>query len=229
MALEVTPASGSHVYYINPGEMGLPVELSFEDVPEGLEVSPLRYPVPHRTKTGDLATFGYSETTRFPFQITVSDSFEVGEDPVFLKGKASWLACDDESCIPGKADLTLDLTSAEPIDLGTSLAVTPEPAGDDWEAKLTREKDSFSLQLTAPESVSLPKAWDLALFSETPEFEDPVTPAQLAVGGRVISARITPSEYFSSLDSEGPVTLVLAGLEKPVFFDLPLPNPESGQ
>jgi DsbC/DsbD-like thiol-disulfide interchange protein len=84
MALEVTPKKGSHVYYLNPGEMGLPVELAMENLPEGLEASALQYPVPHRTKTGELATFGYSKRTRFPFQLTVSESLQIGDEPIVL-------------------------------------------------------------------------------------------------------------------------------------------------
>ncbi|RYD31571.1 MAG: hypothetical protein EOP85_22605, partial [Verrucomicrobiaceae bacterium] len=103
---------GWHTYWKNPGEGGMELSVKWE-LPEGWTAGELEQPVPKRFMTGDLPGFGYEGTVVFPVTFTAPAGF-TGE--ARLKGKISWLTCNDDSCIPGSAELELPLAAgaAEP-------------------------------------------------------------------------------------------------------------------
>lgn len=110
LALRIKPEDGWHVYWRNPGDSGLPTQLSWTGLPEGAQAGDLQWPFPEEHSLGELTNYGYGHDTLLPLQLTLSDA--APQAP--LQAKASWLVCAD-ICIPGKAELTLDLPfSREP-------------------------------------------------------------------------------------------------------------------
>lgn len=109
--LKMTPKW--HVYWINPGETGLPTKVKFT-VPEGFAVSPLRFPLPQSfVQPGDIVGYGYEDEVLLMAEVTPPAEV-VGDVPI--SAEVEWLVCE-RVCIPGKAKLDLTLQSgsaAEP-------------------------------------------------------------------------------------------------------------------
>ena len=98
--------NGWHVYWMNPGDAGQPPKINWT-LPSGVTAGPLRFPAPKRLPLGPLMDFGYEDEVLFPLMLTADSSIKPGSI-AHLAGKASWLVCR-ETCIPGKANLELDL------------------------------------------------------------------------------------------------------------------------
>lgn len=107
-AVHMKMEPGWHVYWENPGEAGMPVEIRW-DLPEGFRAFPLEFPVPERFDSGGVTGFGYKDEVVL-FSRIVSEgkqgslSVPAGDFP--LKAELSWLSCKDV-CVPGSASLVL--------------------------------------------------------------------------------------------------------------------------
>ncbi|HZY73517.1 MAG TPA: protein-disulfide reductase DsbD domain-containing protein, partial [Edaphobacter sp.] len=97
-----------HVYWANAGDAGLPPRIAWT-LPPGITAGPLQFPIPTRLPNGPLMDFGYENAVTFPIRLAAARSLKMGK--VHLDAQISWLVCR-EVCIPGKAHLGLDLTSA---------------------------------------------------------------------------------------------------------------------
>jgi thiol:disulfide interchange protein DsbD len=95
-----------HSYWINPGDSGLPTTLAWT-LPQGFSAGDIDWPVPQRFKVGGLYNFGYDGELLLPMTLEVPADAKPGST-VHLAALAKWLVCREE-CIPGKADIALDL------------------------------------------------------------------------------------------------------------------------
>ena len=105
VALRLTPEPGWHTYYRDPGDTGLPTTLQWT-LPQGYAAGPIQWPAPETFRLGEETSYGYSHETLHLVELTVPA--EAAGGSVTLAAQASWLVCKD-LCIPGKAQLTLDL------------------------------------------------------------------------------------------------------------------------
>ncbi len=107
-AVHIKMEPGWHVYWENPGEAGMPVEVAWE-LPDGFRALPLEFPVPERFDSGGVTGFGYKDEVVLFSRIVldgVRDDRSVAAGDFPLKAKISWLSCK-EVCIPGSASLVL--------------------------------------------------------------------------------------------------------------------------
>jgi thiol:disulfide interchange protein DsbD len=107
VALHLHMDPGWHTYWINPGDAGLATEIKWT-LPPGFTAGPIEWPTPEKHSMGPLVTYGYEGdvyllTTITPPKGDLPQHFTVS-------AKATWLVCQEE-CIPGKADLSLNLDS----------------------------------------------------------------------------------------------------------------------
>lgn len=98
-----------HVYWINPGDAGLPTEIDWQ-LPDGFSADSLQFPYPEKVWLADLANFGYEGEVMFPVVITPPTDLQPDQD-ITLSASASWLICKEE-CLPENADLELTLPVA---------------------------------------------------------------------------------------------------------------------
>lgn len=98
-----------HVYWKNPGDAGLPVSLQWT-LPEGFAAGPIQWPHPDRIAVDPLLNYGYEGEILLPVTVTPPAQATPGK-PASLKAKAKWVVCN-EICLPGDADLSLDLPVA---------------------------------------------------------------------------------------------------------------------
>ncbi|WP_263365200.1 protein-disulfide reductase DsbD family protein [Edaphobacter bradus] len=140
-----------HVYWINAGDSGEPPKITWT-LPSGITAGPMQFPIPSRLPLGPLMDFGYQDEVAFPVQITAAKNLKPG--PIHLDAKVNWLVCR-EVCIPGKANLGLNLTvdpaataPAQPVGaLGEALGLLPKPLPSEMRATVTGGRQAFVLNL----------------------------------------------------------------------------------
>lgn len=87
---------GWHVYWENPGQSGLPTEISGSCVTNTVFSPPHLFLMP-----GDVVNYGYEDSVSI---------FAEGQCNVGSEISINWLACQDDACVPGSASGT-----AEPL------------------------------------------------------------------------------------------------------------------
>lgn len=158
---------GWHAYWENPGEAGSPIMLKTE-LPDGWVASELRFPAPKRLVSSGLTSFCYEGEILLPLYLTPPAGFSGKLPP--LMATLTWLACNDDSCVPGKAQLTL---SSKPDAGAITKAYESIPAGIE-KAKLTFSENNESLDLR----LNLPAAFnnDISTFDVFPVTRNVIDP-----------------------------------------------------
>jgi thiol:disulfide interchange protein DsbD len=133
VSLRLRHQPGWHSYYKDPGDAGLPTTLAWA-LPAGVSAGAIQWPAPERfTAPGGLACQGYTGDLSLPVVLKVAAGFR--QPLLHLAAHASWLACS-QVCIPGGADLSLDLPLAGTGAQGLA-APSEAPAEPAW-ASLAR-------------------------------------------------------------------------------------------
>ncbi len=117
VAVHLDIAAGWHTYWRNPGDSGLPTEISWT-LPKGFSAGEIAWPAPQRFVVGTIGNYGYSGTADLLIPITTPAMTDAGA-PAQIAAAVSWLVCS-EICIPGEAKLTLDLPAGA--------AAAPDPS-----------------------------------------------------------------------------------------------------
>ena len=211
-ALRLVVDEGWHNYWLNPGEGGMKISAVW-DLPAGWTAGELEHPVPKRFMTGDLPGFGYEGTVVFPVKFTPPAGF-AGEAK--LKGKISWLTCNDDKCIPGNAEVELSLVAGRPgatdeaklIDEACLKVPRPNP-----EIKLTVAEFPKTLTLTLSSATTKPfSPADYEFFPATPQAVDAAAKFEFTNVGGKWTADVPKSEYATQAIQQ--LTLILAGKGK---------------
>lgn len=108
LGLQLTHQPDWHSYWKNPGDSGLPTELHWE-LPAGLEVGELVWPVPHPIRVGTLVNYGYEGEVLLAVPVQVTPLFKppiLATGHITVRLRASWLVCRVE-CIPEEGQFTL--------------------------------------------------------------------------------------------------------------------------
>ena len=193
-------SEGWHTYWENPGEGGMPPEIEAA-LPEGWKIGRIQYPVPKRFTTGDLPAFGYEGEIFFPLTLTPPPGFQ-GPIPQ-ITPTLSWLACNDEACVPGKANVALTAAD-EPKAVSKAYEALPQAIRGAM-LTLAAEGENILITLSAPQDFD-PSA--LEVFPATGNVIDPSAKPRFAkAAGGTWTASAPKSEY---LDGEpGDLSLVL--------------------
>ncbi|PYR44681.1 MAG: hypothetical protein DMF89_27185 [Acidobacteria bacterium] len=153
---------GWHIYWVNPGDAGEPPTIQWS-LPPGFQAGSIRWPTPHRLKTGPLIDYGYEGRTLLPVTMQVPMAFKAGT-PVTLAAGVRYVVCR-EVCIPVRAQVTLTLPSGtDPADAAAKGALfrkareaSPKPMPATWKVQGTQANGRIILvvQTGAPESEAL--------------------------------------------------------------------------
>lgn len=114
VALRQTLRPKWHTYWKNPGESGLPTEITWK-LPEGARADPIVWPAPILFDIGGVINYGFKDESMLLVRITPPADLA---GPLTLAAEANWLVCEDV-CIPEEGKFELVLPS------GT--AATPAP------------------------------------------------------------------------------------------------------
>jgi len=119
-----------HTYWRNPGDSGEPVHIEW-NVPEGMSVGDIHWPLPQTLATGPIINYGFEGTPLFPVEFTVPPTAEVGS-VIMVDADFYYLVCKDV-CIPeqGKTSLPIKVGPSEAdarwqAEINAALATTPK-------------------------------------------------------------------------------------------------------
>ncbi|HEX8324671.1 MAG TPA: protein-disulfide reductase DsbD domain-containing protein [Tepidisphaeraceae bacterium] len=104
LALTFTIEPGWHLYWINPGETGVPPKVKWR-LPPGVTAGPLRFPVPHRIEAGELTAYGYENTLTLLTDLTIPADTT---GTLTIAGDARWVVCAD-ACVSETQSIALEL------------------------------------------------------------------------------------------------------------------------
>lgn len=170
IAIRMTPEPSWHGYWVNGGDAGFGMQVEW-DLPRGVSIGALAYPVPETLIIGGLMNHVYERPYALIAPLSIDASVPVGTR-IAIRGEARWLACTDEVCVPEQGLLTLDLT------VGAGGA--PDPRFARWRAELPplldqaarfqQVGDLVRIAIPLPQSITLPAPH---LFLETPRINQP--------------------------------------------------------
>jgi thiol:disulfide interchange protein DsbD len=177
LGLQITHQPGWHTYWKNPGDSGLPTELTWT-LPEGVDVGDIAWPVPQKIRVDRMANYGYDGTVLLPVALQLSPSFKppllagAGDagDALTVRLHATWLACKLE-CIPEEGNFTLQLplrgsTALHASAFAAAQAAQPQPLTGDSRARV--DADGVQLHISVPGLPASARGQTLQLFSEAP-------------------------------------------------------------
>ena len=127
LGLRLQMAPGWHTYWRNPGDAGVPPELTL-NVPAG----PIAWPAPQRLPEGPLMTYGYTGSVLLPVTVTPG-AVTPGVGGLHVTASAEWLVCQ-KICVPEEGHFTLDLPAGTPAPsaeaplFAAAAARTPRPS-----------------------------------------------------------------------------------------------------
>lgn len=197
-----------HTYWINPGETGIPTSLKL-NLPNGFSAGELQFPVPKKFITDygfgvREAGYGYDTSVVHPLTITPPAGLKPG-DKITLSGKAGWLMCDPNTCVPGKADLSLTLpVGAEAVPSTEAGVITfftnKLPRSVEAPLAVTLEGGNVVMKVAVPDG-SLPAGAKLQFYPLQNQILDAFAEATItATGGQVT---ITAAKHESLTEAPG--------------------------
>jgi thiol:disulfide interchange protein len=176
IALVMRPDKGWHGYWKNPGDAG--VETSIEwTAPAGVKIGPLAYPVPHTLIVSGLMNYVYEGEYAQLIEVTLPPGLAAGTR-LPLRGKANWLACTREICVPESAELAIDLVvghggadGQRRADFDRWRAALPKPLGS--EARFAIEGGRFRLAVPMPAAMAVAEAYFFPLTDGVIDYAAP--------------------------------------------------------
>ena len=149
IGLRQTPAPGWHSYWVNPGDVGLATEITW-DLPQGVSVGTVDWPTPERLPYSGGMTYGYTGPATLIVRLH-NDSGRKSGSSLPITAHIASLVCD-QVCQPVDADLhfTLKVSDQAPAgrdpSLVAALKALPTPmavrSSVDW------DKGRVGLELT---------------------------------------------------------------------------------
>jgi thiol:disulfide interchange protein DsbD len=156
--LRLEHAEKWHTYWVNPGEAGNPTRIVWA-LPEGWTATEPRWPAPRRFFLQEIVNYGYAGVAHILVDLTPPADAPPGE--VEVSAKLRWLECDDESCVPGSAEVRARIAvrpgEAQPDPAQTqaltqALAALPQPPPTGFVFTASVDGNDWVLRVQAPAS-----------------------------------------------------------------------------
>lgn len=209
-AIRIRHDDGWHSYWLNPGQAGLPTSVEWK-LPEGWKHGGLHFPVPTRFVSGGLAGFGYKGELLLPVTLVPPEDFT---GKARLELTVSWLACGEEGCVPGDADLALEVSAGDAAPGPDAAAImaaidrVPRPAGESLRLTVEEVEKSVILRIHMGKPAPLDPS-SSEIFPLTPEVIDPKAEIRFTEIDGVWTATVPKGEFAPS--PVGELSLVIAG------------------
>jgi thiol:disulfide interchange protein/DsbC/DsbD-like thiol-disulfide interchange protein len=216
VALSLQMEPGWHIYWRNPGDTGLPTAVSWQ-LPSGWKAGDIQWPYPDAFEFGGLINLGFEGDVVLLVSLTPPPGLKDG-DVASLRARVEWLACK-ESCVPGEAQLTLNLPAAaggarmsnEHRALFAQARSRLPIRSSDWGVQTTRGEGNLYIRLVQPvwykgqlEGVTFfPYQSSLIQYAPAQKLEK-------ADGGYVLSVALDPA-FKGSLPEIGGVLVSKSG------------------
>ncbi|MDH4408677.1 MAG: thioredoxin family protein [Verrucomicrobiales bacterium] len=227
LGLQFTIDRTWHTYWANPGATGIPTSLNLT-LPEGFTAGSLQFPVPKRFITDygfgvREAGYGYETSVIHPMTITPPATLTPGQK-ITLSGKSGWLMCDPNTCVPGKADLSITLEvapSAVPSHEATAIASAVSRLPQPIEAPMKAALEGTNVVLTATVPAdSIPAGAKIAFHPLKNEVLDPFADAAVTVAGETVTITVPKHESLTAAPPEFAGVLAIEVPGKKTGFEL---------
>jgi DsbC/DsbD-like thiol-disulfide interchange protein len=217
VALRLVPDPGWHTYWRNPGDSGLETRIRWT-LPEGLAAGDIVWPVPQHLPVARIVNYGMEGETFLLTRIDMPEHLPAGE-PIMVQASAAWLVCK-EDCIPGFAELALELPSGpealsalehEQAFAGARSRL-PVPAPPGWNAEWEIAEGDLRLALSM-DTNALPPGTEARFFPLPTDLVDHSAPQQIepVPGGLRLAQRLSPLFRSAPERVDGVLTLERAG------------------
>jgi len=216
LAIRLRMDEGWHSYWVNPGEGGMPLSVEWQ-LPEGWVAGPVLHPVPIRFMTGELPGFGYEGEVLLPVFLTPAAD---AAGAVTIGAQLDWLTCDDEACVPGSAEVSIELRQGvegpgkDAAAIRDALAAVPQPL-EGAKLELAEVDGGLSFRVELPGEASAEGA---ELFPATPGVVDHSKPIRLSRDGKGWVGTVPLNEYASDAPEQFEAVLAGGELEKPLLL-----------
>jgi len=215
VGLRLRMADGWHTYWKNPGDAGVPPELTIE----GGTQSPIDWPTPRRIAEGPVMTYAYTGEVLLPVTVTAAGGA--------IKAHAQWLVCKD-ICVPEEGDfsLTLPVGKPGPSEQAALFAAHDRavPRPSPWTARIAPDGMLF---VQGPEltTATVTDAW---FIPDQPDHiqDDAAQPLSVRAGGFTLALKLAHG-FDASKDLSGVLSVRdRAGMQADVVVDaVPGPPP----
>ncbi|WP_425410910.1 protein-disulfide reductase DsbD family protein [Hyphococcus sp.] len=183
---------GWHVFWVNPGDAGLPLELEW-GLPEGYTAGDIDHPAPEYIPIGPLASYAHEGSPVFLVPVTAPSDAEPGEI-IDISIGARWQICE-EICVPEEALFSFSLPVVETPSRRQAAAPlfararASQPANFESEATFAVEDDGYVLRTTAPDDFH---ARDAFFFVEPEGLVEPSAPQKISTRNNTVIIEMTP-------------------------------------
>ena len=106
VAFHFAIAPGWHIYWLNPGQTGLPTQIAWT-LPNHVQAGPIAWPVPEQFQSGTLINYGYARAVT----LTAPLRGVAARSETFAHAQVTWLACA-QMCVPESATIAIALGHA---------------------------------------------------------------------------------------------------------------------
>ncbi|MBR0556685.1 cytochrome C biogenesis protein [Ciceribacter sp. L1K23] len=155
--LQIEPKPGWMTYWREPGDSGIPPELTFDEQ-SGVRVTEMRFPAPKRIDNGPVRDLGYDQAVSLPFQLEAPKA-AAGQ----LVTAQAFVGICQNICIPFQAEFRIELPVAaeamDAIQVAQARQTLPEAPSDEFGIDAVRRADDGSgllIAMTLPNSEQAP-------------------------------------------------------------------------
>lgn len=222
-----------HIYWTNPGDAGIPPEITWREtggIPAE-SIGDFEWPLPELLPVvpGQIMDYGYSDQVVLPFSVTLPEQVD---GPIVFEGVADYLICEDV-CIPESVDIRLMLSIGAgqiPDTRASELiqsALAQVPPAFPGEVALSQDGEGWIMSLSAPELAG--KEGPARFFP----YDHEITHAadqDVSFGASGFSLSLTPASAGSELPEalSGVITLGDAAYEVTATSGAVLPGTGAG-
>ena len=207
LALHFVPDEQWHTYWQNPGDSGLPTQLSWT-LPEGVSAGAIKWPTPQAIAVPPLVNYGFEGQTILLSDLTIASDYQADTLPISLK--VDWLVCE-EVCIPAEAEFSLVLPVAAKAVLAEDAVSLfqqaqqqlPQPINVSGQFYVSGGAFSAVLDIPAIRPIS-------AFFVAATELVDHAAPQQVTLNGEQLLLQQPLNTYFSAAPQQLDIVLITA-------------------
>ena len=139
-----------HIYWRNSGDTGIPTSIEF-DLPKGISIKEIQWPVPKVFEFDGLASFGYEKQVLLLTELTIPENYQ--SNSISIKANIKSLICKDV-CIPFNTTISkeiklMNLSSAEEeiSKLFAQTRINLPEGKNDFELSVTPNDDQITLSI----------------------------------------------------------------------------------
>lgn len=195
-----------HVFWINPGDAGLPLSLNWT-LPDGFTTGEIDFPAPEYIPVGPLASYAHEGQPIFVTELSVPAGAVTG-DTIDIQLAAFWQTCE-EICVPEDATFSFSLPVVEAAEETNSeifaQALAAQPKDFNGEAIIRRHGEVYDLFVP---DWNGEKPQDVFFFPETEGLTQPAGLQTASLESGALALRLMPG--WTALDDDGPVKGVLS-------------------